>query len=218
MKKSKVSTNKILERKKIIKEVEDNIAFLLKDSRVKKIEYQNAKRQFDYVQNIFNEIDVSEANIYFVPYSLMKVKGYGSVAGFYNYSTEKIVIGTDLLLDFTDSNIKAKVTLDETLVHELLHYARHHYNKNNWNVDLEEDFAYGYSIDYFIEKGYSDEDIANNYLSPYLANKYYLKKRNNISVTDFIIDRGLKFIKNSKGRSKQIFDTKIISREDLIDI
>jgi hypothetical protein len=214
--KNKIS-NKIAERKNIIQEVENNIKIFLEDSRTKKIEYKNAKRQFDYVQNIFIEIDISKANIYFVPYSLMKVNGYGGVAGFYNYSTKKIVVGTDLLLDYSNSKIKAKVTLDETLVHELLHYARHHYNKNNWNVDLEEDFAYGYSIDYFIEKGYSEEEIVNNYLAPYLANKYYSRKRNT-NITEFILDRGLKFVNNSKGKSTQVFKTDVVSREDLLDI
>ena len=52
---------------------------------------------------------------------------------------------------------------DEVIVHELLHYC-HASIGSDTDINLSEEFAYGWSLGYLRAKGYSDEEIIENNL------------------------------------------------------
>ena len=88
----------------------------------------------------------------------------------------KTIVIPDLPPENTTSKkneIKAKITIDEVLVHELLHYVSDSQKKHVVSMELEEEFAYGNSIRYLKSKGYSDEDIVNNNFMPFLYSVTY---------------------------------------------
>ena len=72
--------------------------------------------------------------------------------------------------------VSAKVSFDEVLVHELLHYASNCQKKGFSSVEMEEEFAYGNSIEYLRKKKYTDEDIINNNFMPFLIATLDMKK------------------------------------------
>lgn len=165
----RLKKNKIFreEQKKRFETAEKNISKIIKRSTL--IKYPTYKESYDYVDSLFKRSNIKEVEIHIVSPSILEKYGFDGGYGFF-YIPKKMV--------FIRSSVD-KHTIDEIIVHELIHYA---FNKENIvfsDVEMEEEGAYGWSIGYLREKGYSDEYIINNFLKEYysviMKNKSILK-------------------------------------------
>jgi uncharacterized protein YifE (UPF0438 family) len=176
----------------------ENMKKIKEHSSTKIIKYPQQKEAFDYVDILFPKCNVKEAVIYKTNYTVLKKLGYGFAEGFYS-RLHKIVV----ICDKRDkvetkkqspwSIIRAKISQDEVIVHELLHYCSDKQDNYTTSRNIEEEFAYGHSIAYMRKKGYSDDKIIKDNFLPYLVS----------TVNDFSI---LKKILNKHGYSTEEID------------
>jgi hypothetical protein len=139
-----------------------------KHRTTKLIEYPQMKEAFDYVHNLYPSVDVKKANVYHAKKALLNDIGYRGVAGFYDIAHCVIVI-TDYIRPQhkTQFNIIGEYTVDEVLCHELIHYAANFYLPLS-SKEVEEEIAYGKSVNYLRFKKRSDDFIIRKNMMPYL--------------------------------------------------
>lgn len=136
------------------------------------------KAAFDYVDNLFPASKVKETVAYFADAKYLSYLGYQGVGGFCDTLSKTIIVATKFFTTDETNRIVGKASKDEVLVHEMLHYCnlteRNVFSRENLSegdVNLHEEFAYGWSLGYLRDKGYADKEIiANNFL-PYLAGR-----------------------------------------------
>jgi len=139
------------------------------------VEYPQYQKAFDYVDSLFPSMGIKRITVYLCPKKTLEEAGYSKAGGVYCTYSRIIIVADDLSDENISgiwSGVRACTTPDETLVHELLHYASDMRVKGR-HIDeaYEEEFAYGYSIPYFLSKGWTEETIIDNYFLPYLINK-----------------------------------------------
>jgi len=153
------------------------------------------KKAYDYVDDLFPEAEVKNVIIYRAKKSCLDRLGLKKIGGCYDRISKIVVISKELefssdIKDETWSTVVAKVTSDEVVVHELLHYVSMYNNGGGGGMQMEEEFAYGNSLEYLRSKGYSDDEIiVNNYL-PYFLTAAYSKKivRKILVENDYVIE------------------------------
>jgi len=151
-----------------------NIDKIKKHSLTKEIHYPKFKESYDYVDKFFPNINIKEVITYKVNSKFLEKIGYQGVGGFYDKIYKNVVFSSSILpgtrlRKLCKGSIVAKITDDEVLTHELIHYC--YFEKNIGNsVDIQEEFAYGWSYGYLNAKGYSDDKIIDNNYLPYLFN------------------------------------------------
>ena len=173
------------------KQIEDTNK-LIKMS-VKKISYSDMKEAYDYVDNLFPDTGVKEAEIYKVCFSDMKRMGYDGVEGYYDTICKKIILsgGRPETSYRNKYYIGSRITRDEVLVHEMLHYCYVAMGHRSISVEMIEEFAYGWYIGYLRKKGYSDEYIIKYNFLPFLMGRTKEKAvrkilaKNNISIKEY---------------------------------
>ena len=115
--------------------------------------------------------------------NVMKKQGFARMGGVYSLAMKMIVIARKKSGNKWKSFVPY-ITIDETLVHELLHYASDHMVKGKYRTKAaEEEFAYGFSISYFLKRKWTKDKIVNKYFLPYLITTINAKKvrnKNNI--------------------------------------
>jgi len=152
-----------------------------KQSDTKIIEYPEYQEAFNYVDMKCPEVNIKKAKVFLCKSSFLDKLGYKGVGGFYNKHSEIVVIGDKLASCSSSSKsnmwskIQAKVTTDEIIVHELLHYASAQSGFSK-SMEIEEEFAYGLSVEYLRGKGYSDDYIIEHNFLPYLIGVVDAKK------------------------------------------
>ena len=169
------------------------------------IKYPQYKEAFDYVDKKFPEEDVKSVTVYHCNQRFLAKLGYEGVGGFFEKVMKTIVLSS---LDYSKSkkySIKAKMEVDEVLVHELLHYVYDcdGFGKSSYRVD--EEFAYGNSIGYLRSKGMSDEEIVNNNFLPFFVSIADRKKiiRKVLLENDYDLH---KFYKRSMKYQKRVLE------------
>lgn len=145
-----------------------------KNSSTKKISYNDYKESFDYVGRLFPDIDVISIDVRMATPLLLHKLGYDGIGGFFERVTKTVIISAHRLTTATPSKytIKANLHRDEVIVHELLHYCHNEVGLNP-SVNMKEEFAYGWSLGYLRNKGYTDEEIVRENYLPYLYNVCY---------------------------------------------
>lgn len=124
------------------------------------IKYPEYKEAYDYVDSLFKTSNVKEMDIYIVPQKEMIKNGFDGQYGFF-FIPRKMI--------FIRSSMKQH-KIDEVIVHELIHYV---YNKEELffrSLEINEEVAYGWSIGYFRQKGYSEDYIINKVLMEFYMN------------------------------------------------
>jgi len=137
------------------------------------VQYPQYRNAFDYVDSFFPQAEIKNVIVYFCPKKTLADVGYKNSGGVYCTYSRVIVVANDLIekCDGIWNSVRARTTPDETLVHELLHYASDSRIKGRKVSSIyEEEFSYGYSIPYFIQKGWTEETIIDNYFLPHLIN------------------------------------------------
>jgi len=139
----------------------------------KVITYKDCKKAYDYVDKLFPKAKVKDVTIYCASKSCLDRLGLKGIGGCYDRMSQILVISEDLDFssskkkDSTWSTIIAKVEMDEVIVHELLHYVSISKKNSITSMNLEEEFAYGNSIEYLRANGRSDNDIIENNFMPF---------------------------------------------------
>lgn len=154
---------------------EKSMAKIAASPNTKKICYPEYKEAYDYVNNLFPGSEVKKVNIYKVSPTYLTKLGYGGCGGFYCRYSKVIVISSWLPVNKNrypsryDFSIKAKITKDEVIAHELCHYCFVEEGGNSDSREINEEFAYGWSIGYLRSKGYSDDFIITKNFYPFLV-------------------------------------------------
>ncbi|HUS50716.1 MAG TPA: hypothetical protein VMZ91_11160 [Candidatus Paceibacterota bacterium] len=165
---------RISSTKKQLELLRKNIDKIRNNVNTKKINYPTFKECYEYVDNLFPRANVKRVTLYKPSPLLMQKLGFGHAGGFYD-RISKIVVFTRSRSPVGPRDkyaIKAKLNQDEVIVHELCHYSYFEEGKSSVSQELNEEFAYGWSIGYLRQKGYSDEDIVEKNFLPYLYNNY----------------------------------------------
>ncbi len=134
----------------------------------KVIVYPEYKNAFDYVHELYPDAGVKQATIYQTSKAVLYEVGYKGVGGFYDTRSRVVVISNWVAPaeDYEDP-VKAEFTIDEVLCHELIHYAAN-FNRPTSLRTVEEEIAYGKSINYLRSNGRSDDFIIRKNMMPYL--------------------------------------------------
>ena len=142
----------------------------IKKRAIKRITYPEYKEAYDYVDKTFPGSNVKNVVIYKVSEKLFQNIGLGFAEGFYDTYSKIIVISG--VKKYRSKNYKAssKISRDEVLVHELCHYVYFTTGHRSVSVEMEEEFAYGWSLGYLRQKGHSDDDIVKDNFLPFLLN------------------------------------------------
>lgn len=188
-----------------------------------KINYndENFKKAFSYIEDKFPNYDISGVNIYVAQGKFLKMVGYDGVGGFFERVNKNIVIADSPIIS-SYSEISAKITIDEVLVHELIHYVSDIQLKSTFDVYKEEEYAYGNSYDYLSDKGYTDDEVIRNNFMPYFFQ--YVYYQNPQLNKESIYDSAYKICKNiisyytDRKDDELIFDIKEDDGFDFLDI
>ena len=166
----------------------------IKKIALKKIKYPDFKEAYEYVDNLFPRVKVKNIIIYKVAVRDLAKMGLGGAEGFYDPVSKIVVVcGARKRTTYIDKRffVEAKVERDEVIVHELCHYCYVFENNRSISSEMREEFAYGWSIGYLRQKGYSDEQIVKYNFLPYLihiSNEQAIRNilaRNNISSYEY---------------------------------
>ena len=124
------------------------------------ISYTEYKKAYDYVDKRFPNLNIKDVVIYLYDrnniFGILSKKGS---CGFYSVILDTIFVA--------NRGEDSPISIDETIVHELLHYVSFHDNSDKMNALYEEYFSYANSLEYFTNKGWSDEDLVSKYLFPF---------------------------------------------------
>ena len=132
------------------------------------IKYPEYREAFDYVESKFPGLNVLNVTIFKVPRKSLEKAGYGGVGGLYVFHKKQVIVSDDPTGGMSGKkSIKANLSVDEVIVHELLHYVSHKFSNSN-SVLMEEEFAYGNSVPYLLSKGYTDKEIVIGNMLPFL--------------------------------------------------
>lgn len=155
----------------------------IKRVALKKIVYSDYPDAFDYVDKLFSTVGVKEVDIYKVSASSLERMGYGGAEGFYDKLSKIIVVSTVKSAHRMGNRkycVRAKVSRDEVIVHELCHYCYTDIGHRSVSREMAEEFAYGWSLGYLRSKGYSDEYIIEYNFLPHLLGVAYDEATENI--------------------------------------
>ena len=159
----------------------------------KEIFYPEYKEAYDYIDELFPGKKIKNVSIFITNRKYLDQLGYSAVRGFFNRIEKVVVLPNTEDIKSTEKNsvwssVVAKTTQDETIVHELLHYVSSMLPRPPTSNDMEEEFAYGYSVGYLKKKGYTDEEIIKNTFMPYLVSNLVDKKK---IIREFLVKDGM---------------------------
>ncbi len=180
----------------------NHIDKIKRHSSTRSISYQSKSKSYkdayNYVDKLFPKYKVKDVIVYRTSLTYLASLGYKNIGGFYNRIASVIVIPDKQKTEVKKtkspwSKIKAKITFDEVMVHELLHYVSDHQMKGISSVDREEEFAYGNSVGYLKQRGHNDDSIINDNFMPFLISVVNIKKitrivllKNNYDIDEFV--------------------------------
>lgn len=176
----------------------------IKDIYLSKVEYPKYQEAFDYIDDLFPRVKVKNIAIYKVAARDLAKMGYGGCEGFYDTISKIIVIcGARPKTQNVDRRyrVEAKIEKDEVIVHELCHYSYYAEGKRSVSTELREEFAYGWSVGYLRQKGYTDEQIVKYNFLPYLLGLSFDEATKNIMVQEGV--SSYDYNKHSKYQRKE---------------
>jgi hypothetical protein len=140
------------------------------------IRYPTHKEAFDYVDNLFPGSEVKDVVIYRVSPRYLERLGYGGAGGFYCRYSKIIVIASyspkakrRYIQSRYDFSIRGEMTKDEVIAHELCHYCFVEEGGFSNSKEINEEFAYGWSIGYLRSRGRTDDFIITKNFFPFLV-------------------------------------------------
>jgi len=193
----------------------------IKQIFIKQIKYPEFEEAYEYVDKLFPRVKVKEIAIYKVMARDLEKMGYGGAEGFYDTISKSIVVGGERRreVSLNRGSIQAKVERDEVIVHELCHYCYVFEGNRSVSSQQREEFAYGWSIGYLRQKGYSNEYIIRYNFLPYLVNiSYEQATKNVLAWNDISISEYNAHSKFKRIEFKKMYGRKILERAKEIGI
>lgn len=180
------------------------------------INYPEYHEAYEYVDNLFPNVGVKDVTIYKATAAIFEKYGFGCAQGFYNTQTKNIFISSIKPVDQTIPRfmrIQGKMEPDEVIVHEIIHYCYFENNLYSNSRDLNEEFAYGWSLEYLRSKGYTDDQIIKYNFFPYLFETVYQEAYKDVLLTiGTTIQEYRNLSENSKNRIHDRIIKKVITK------
>jgi hypothetical protein len=168
--------------KKNIEVTNENIEKIKKHWSTKEIAYPEYKEVYDYVDALFPHCNVKDVVVHKANKEYLAKMGFEGIGGFCHKSSKSVILSSHSKQRpkrVSKYQIIAKIQPDEVIVHELLHYCYFFEKNPGQSMHLQEEFAYGYSVDYLRGKGFTDNDIIKNNFLPY----FYRTEEDKFAVT-----------------------------------
>ena len=140
-----------------------------KQTQIKR--YPQFKQSYEYIDEYFPFANIKQIQIYLTSHQVIsQILGLTCAAGFYS-RTQRIIVITKTFINHQNSSIfsdvHADVKNDQVVVHQMLHYVSH-FLQRQVSPLMQQQFAYGKSARYLLNKGYSEQFIVNKIYLPYL--------------------------------------------------
>lgn len=131
-----------------------------------------------YLVAKFPHVDVSHIPIYVVSSATMDAAGFREAGGFYIHHLGLVAVRKIIKIGDTKTQskfirtlykqIKTDVQTEDVLVHEMIHAISGECSRSNRRFTFnEEEFVYTNSIDFYKQKGMTDDDIVNKNFIPF---------------------------------------------------
>jgi len=135
-----------------------------------------------YIESRFPKVDVSDIVIYVADPGVIDKAGWKDIGGCYIDLLKVILVKNKI----TDKKVRGKfkkmvqdlcamkVDVEDVVVHELIHAVSHRINRASSKYShMEEEFVYTNCIDFYKQKGMTEEDIVNNNFLPFCLYDVY---------------------------------------------
>ena len=120
-----------------------DIKRIINDELTRLISYTEYKNAYDYVDKRFPNLNIKDVAIYLYDRNdKFGILSKRTSCGFYSVILDTIFVA--------NRGEDSTISIDETIVHELLHYVSFHDNSDKMNGVYEEYFAYANSLKYFM--------------------------------------------------------------------
>ena len=160
----------------------------------KVIDHKNTVRKYlsdfpvidKYIKERFGDIDLSDIQIYMSSGKVIDKAGFEGIGGCYVDMMKTILVkdkiedikATDKFSSVMQDVCKLTATMEDILVHELIHAVSAKIGRALSKYrHTEEEFVYTNCIDFYRQKGMSDEDIVNNNFLPFCIADVYASKK-----------------------------------------
>ncbi len=140
---------------------------------------------YTYIMDKFQGIDLSDLAIFLSPAHVIQQNGWPQIGGCYVKETNTILV-KDEIKTKKDKTRKGKfnklmakqcsvdVDVEDVVVHEVIHAVSHRMNRASCKFEhMEEEFVYCNCIDFYKQKGMTEDDIVDNNLLPFCINDIY---------------------------------------------
>ncbi|MHA2279351.1 MAG: hypothetical protein ACXAC5_00460 [Promethearchaeota archaeon] len=130
----------------------------------------------------FPDVDISDVSIYIADPEIIEKEGFKDMGGCYIDLLKVILVKNKIEKSKVRGKFKTliheacdlKVDVEDVLIHELIHAISYKINRSSSRYrHMEEEFVYTNCIDFYKQKGMSEEDIVNNNFLPFCLYDVY---------------------------------------------
>jgi len=176
--------SKLLARQK--EEFNKGIKNILDNSDTRKVSDSEFPNVWSYINKKFPDVDLSGLKVYISSDEVIQQNGWPQIGGCYIREIDTILVKDNM--NFTQKNpskfyrlmdqlCSMKIDVEDVLVHEIVHAVSAKLNRASCKFQhMEEEFVYTNCIDFYTQKGMTEEDIVNNNLLPFCINDVYLSR------------------------------------------
>lgn len=138
-----------------------------------------------YLTERFPGVDLSEVAVYVAPPKVIDKAGWKDAGGCYVRDLDIILVKSKMEIKpkgkfqrLVHELCESHVDVEDVIVHEFIHAVSSKIGRSLARyTHMEEEFVYTNCIDFYKQKGLSEEDIANNNFLPFCLNDVYRSKR-----------------------------------------
>ena len=135
-----------------------------------------------YLESKFPKVDISDIKIYVADPDVVHKAGWKDIGGCYVHVLKVILVKSKIenkkvrgkFKKLIQDSCHIKVDVEDVVVHELIHAVSHRINRaSSRYVHMEEEFVYTNCIDFYKQKGMTEDDIVNNNFLPFCIADVY---------------------------------------------
>ena len=136
-----------------------------------------------YLSSRFPEVDLSVIKLYVSPPRVMERCGWKDIGGCYIRGMQTILVKSEIghhckaigkFQETMRDSCSLKTDVEDVVVHEMVHAISDLIGRSSSKYShMEEEFVYTNCIDFYREKGMTDDDIVNNNFLPFCLHDVY---------------------------------------------
>jgi len=184
----------------------NRINFIINRSDTKKTSLKNFPNVENYICSTFSNINVTDVPIYIVTDKGLSSAGFQHIGGCYVHHMYLVIVKNEITIGGTytsktkfekvlQSAMKAKIDVEDVLVHEMIHAVSGAANRSNRRYTFdEEEFVYTNTIDFYKNKGMTDEEIINKNFLPFCIQDVLSNNKEWVKIFDTLSSKGVKVI------------------------